>query len=140
MVHALETIGRLLKPGSALIDIHPTTRHPEISARTKAGGRFIGYLKETDEGIEYAQAGAALEQAVQAGAFALEYEDQFTFSSHAATIQSLEKYLAENWKDAVLTQTVHEKALALQDAPGGIEAIVLTEYVHVARLRSIRKD
>ena len=137
MVHALETIRSLLKPGGALIDIHPTTKRPEIFARTKAGTRFIGTLNETDEGIEYAQAEAALEQAVRTGKFVQVFEDQFTFSNHADTIQSLEKYLAENWKDAVLTQAVFEKALALQNAPAGVEDIILTESVHIARLRAL---
>jgi hypothetical protein len=136
MVHALETIRHLLKPGSALIDIHPTTKRPEIFARTKAGTHFIGYLEETDEGIEYAQADAALEQTIREGTFVLEFEDRFTFSSHADTIQSLQKYLAEDWKDAVLTPGVLREALALQDAPGGVEAIILTESVHIARLRN----
>jgi len=136
MVHALETIGKLLKPGRTLIDIHPTTRPPEISVRTETETHFIGYLKETDEGIEYAQAEAALERSVQAGTFVREYGDQFTFSSHTGTIQSLQEYLAENWKDAVLTPEVIDKAVALQNGPGGVEEIVLSEYVHIARLRA----
>jgi hypothetical protein len=135
MVHALEIIHTLLKPGGVLIDIRPTTRRAEILARTKEGLHFIGYLEETEDQVEYAQAEAALEQAIQAGIFAIDYEDHFTFSDYTDTIQSLEKYLAENWKDAILTPAVLDAALTLQNAPGGVAEIELTEHIHIVRLR-----
>lgn len=136
MVHALQTIQGLLKPGGTLIDIHPGTSRPEILARTKAGTQFIGYLEETDDLIEYVQAGDALEQSIQEGTFRLEYRDQFIFSTHSETIQTLKDHMAEKWKDAILTPAVIEKALALQKGPGGVEEILLVEQVWIARLRS----
>jgi len=136
MVHALQTVQSLLKAGGHLIDIRPSTSRPEIIARTKTGAQFIGYLEEMDDGIEYTQAGAALKQSIREGALLLEYEDQFTFSTYTDTIQSLENYLAEKWKDAVLPPQVIEKALALQKSPAGVEEILLKEQVHIARLRS----
>lgn len=135
MVYALQTIQRLLKPDGTLIDIRPSTSRPEIFARTKAGTQFIGYLEETDDLIEYVQAEAALEQSIQEGTFRLEYKDQFTFSTHTDTIQSLGNYLAEKWKDAILTPRVIEKALALQKAPAGVDEILLVEQVKISRLR-----
>jgi hypothetical protein len=136
MVHALQTIQGLLKPGGHLIDIHPGTSRPEIFARTKAQAQFIGYLEESDDRIEYVQAEAALKQSIEDGTFLLEYQDQFTFSAYTDTIQSLENYLAEKWKDAILIPAVVSKALALQETPVGVEEIVLKEQVHIARLRS----
>jgi len=135
MVHALQTIQRLLKPGGFLIDIHPSTSRPEIIARTQAGTQFIGYLEETDDLIEYVQAEAALEQSIREGIFRLEYRDQFTFTNYTETIQSLKNYLSEKWKDAILTPQVLEKAQALQNGPGGVEEILLVEQVRIARLR-----
>ena len=135
MVHALQTIQRLLKPGGFLIDIHPSTSRPEIIARTQAGTQFIGYLEETDGLIEYVQAEAAVEQSIQEGIFRLEYRDQFTFTNYTETIQSLKNYLSEKWKDAILTPQVLEKAQALQNGPSGVEEILLVEQVRIARLR-----
>lgn len=136
MVHALQTLQRLLKPGGILIDIRPSTSRPEIFAHTKAETHFIGYLEETDDLIEYAQAEAALEQSIREGTFRLEYQDQFTFCTHTDTIQSLENFLAEKWKDAILTPQVVENALALQKGPAGVDEILLVEQVKIARLRS----
>jgi len=136
MVHALQTIQHLLRSGGTLIDIHPSTGRPEILARTNAGTQFIGYLEETDGLIEYVQAEAALEQSIREKTFRLEYKDAFTFSTYTNTFQGLEEYLAEKWKDAILTPQVIEKALALQKSPAGVEEIVLVEKVTIARLRS----
>lgn len=139
MVHALQAIQSLLMPGGHLIDIRPSTNRPEIFARTKAGTEFIGYLEEKDDLIEYTQAEAALNQSIREGTFVLEFKNLFPFSTYTDTIQSLENYLAEKWKDAILTPQVIERALALQKGPAGVEEILLKEQVHISRLRSRRR-
>ena len=138
MVHALHTIAPLLKPGGFLIDIHPGTSHPEIFVRTKTGAQFAGAMDEKGDFVEYGQAQAALEQAVRDGTFALEHQGQFAFSIHADTLESLQDYLAENWKDAILTPEVIRKTAALFEGPPAGEEIIVTEQIDIARLRPKR--
>ena len=138
MVHALHTIARLLKPSGALIDIHPSSDPPGITVRTPAGSRFAGSLEEEDDFVEYGQAQAALEQAVADGTFVLEHRGQFTFVTHAEGLKALQDYLAENWKDAILTPEVVRKAAALFEPPERGEEILLSEQIDIARLRRKR--
>ena len=53
MVHALEKIHRLLKPGGWLIDIHPTSEPASIEVRVGERTLPAGWLRETDDYAEY---------------------------------------------------------------------------------------
>jgi hypothetical protein len=137
MVHALDTISGLLKPGGALVDIHPGTDRPEVVVRTPAGPRFIGYLDESGGFTEYGQAQAALDAAVGDGTFILEHRGGFAFAIHADSLEALQGYLAEHWKDAILAPAVGRAAAAFVQ-PGGGGEIVVTEQILIARLRRRR--
>jgi hypothetical protein len=135
MVHALHTIAQLLKPRGVLIDIHPSADQPEIHVHTPAGAQFAGTLEESDDFIEYVQAQTALEQAISNGIFILEHQGQFAFALHAESLVSLQNFLAESWKDAVLSPGVIRKIEALfAGPPPGLEAVV-TEQIVISRLR-----
>jgi len=134
MVHALHRIRKLLKPGGVLIDIHPGSRRPELFVRLRSGRRFTGYLEETDNFVEYAQAQSALKEAVQDGTFRLDHSGEFTFVTHADTMPDLQDYLAENWKDAILTPEVLANATAACTQPG-VQGIELVEQIAIARLK-----
>jgi len=134
MVHALSTIRKLLKPGGALIDIHPGSRPPELFVRSESGRRFVGYLEETDNFVEYAQAQAALDEVVEAGTFRAVHAGEFAFVTYAETLPALQDYLAENWKDAVLNaQVLLEAAETFEQL--GAQGIELVEQVAIARLK-----
>ena len=110
MVHALETVHSLIKPGGLLLDIHPGTKKARVEARVNGKEYFLDTLEETDDYIEYKQAGDALAQAIRQGIFSVEENGKFQFITHAETIEELREFLTENWKDAVLNQSVDEKA------------------------------
>jgi len=136
MVHALSLIHELLKPGGFLIDLHPGKEKPEFSVLFPDGSRFVGHLEETDDFVEYAQAQSALERVVSDGLYRLEHAGEFPFVSHAARFAEMEAFLAENWKDAVLTSALRAEAAAAFRLPGAQE-IQLVERVAIARLRRV---
>ena len=106
MVHALEQIHNLLKPGGHLIDIHPNGEPVEFIYPFEGHEYFIGYLQETDDYIEYRQADEALGTAVSMGLFQVENTGEFTFHTHANTFDNLKAFLDENWSDAVISGDV----------------------------------
>ncbi len=68
MVHALQEIHRMLKPGGALIEIHPLPERPHLEAYSESQAIFseplqVSYL----EGIHHAE--RALAQVVESGLF-----------------------------------------------------------------------
>ncbi len=134
MVHALHTLHGLLKTDGLLIDIHPGGSRPEFFVLARSERLFVGRLEETDNFVEYAQAQAALDEAVRDGLFRLEQAGEFDFVNHAETPQALLDYLAENWKDAVVPPEVAQNAAAAFAQPGGRE-VLLVEQIAIVRLR-----
>jgi hypothetical protein len=110
MVHALETVHSLIKPGGVLLDIHPGTEKAWVEAQVNGKEYFLDVLEETDDYIEYGQANEALTKAVKQGLFSVEEAGKFIFIIHAGTMEEMRAYLAENWRDAVLNPSLESKA------------------------------
>ena len=92
MVHALERIHQLLEPDGRLIDIHPSGEPPPIEVRVGQRATVVGWMKETDDFIEYAQAAAALSQVIERGWFDFERKGTFEFATHADSVSALREY------------------------------------------------
>jgi hypothetical protein len=136
MVHALEIVHGLLKPGGVLIDIHPNGDPPPIEAHVGEEVRLAGYLDETDEFEEYFKADEALADVTGRGLFLLEREGMFTFMTHASTIMELVDFLEAEWTDSVLHEETIKRAKELMGESGEGREIVLRESVRIARLRA----
>jgi hypothetical protein len=135
MVHALEKIHQCLKPEGGLIDIHPSGLPPTIEVWVGEQTTPIGWMKETDDFVEYGQASGALAQAVERGWFAVEREGSFEFTTRAGSVVELRDYLAKEWKDAILEESVAAKAEALLGAQTHDSGLMVREQIRIARLR-----
>jgi hypothetical protein len=138
MVHALEIVRKLLKPGGYLVDIHPSGEPPCIELVWDGHRTLAGHLQESDDFIEYSQAQAALDQALQLGWFDMERRDDFPFVTLSSSIGELRRYLEDNWSDAILDPEIDrgvEKILQLNPEAISVE---MTENVHISRYK--RKD
>ena len=60
MVHALETVHTLIKPGGLLLDIHPGLDKAWVEVKVNGKEYYLDVLEETDDYIEYGQANNAL--------------------------------------------------------------------------------
>ena len=144
MVHALEKIRRLLTPSGRLIDIHPSGERPSIEVRrdrqVTTAAVVVGWLQETDDFIEYAQAGAALAQAVERGWFAAGRRGAFEFATCASSVSELRAYLAQEWQDAVIQDDVAARAEEQLARLGGEAELIVRERVLIARLRPVWPD
>jgi hypothetical protein len=135
MVHALERIHALLEPDGRLIDIHPSGEPPPMEVCAGQQTMGIGWMKETDDFIEYAQASAALSQVVERGGFDVERKGTFEFATHADSISDLREYLAKEWKDAILDEAVVVRAEELLSVLEHNKELIVREQVRIARLR-----
>jgi hypothetical protein len=133
MVHALETVHSLIKPGGLLLDIHPGTDKAWVEARVNGKDYFLDCLEETDNYIEYEQADQALAQGVERRLFTIADSGKFTFIIHAATIEEMRDYLSENWKDAVLNESVESKAREYLTASVESYEVLVREEILIAR-------
>jgi len=141
MVHALELLHELLTPRGRLVDIHPNGEEPPIELVTRARRWLAGNLQETDDFIEYAQAGAALAQAVMTGWFRIEQDNVFQFTVRASTMAELRDYIEQNWKDAILDPEIDQKIgelLCLLETEETVEenCVELRDFVRITRYQS----
>lgn len=139
MVHALEIVHGLLKPGGVLIDIHPNGEPPPIEVHVGGEVMLAGYVDETDDFEEYFEADKALAEVTARGLFVLEREGLFTFKTHAASITELADFLEAEWTDSVVHEETIARAKALMGEPGESKEITLRENVRIARYRAIAR-
>lgn len=94
MVHALEEIHRLLKPGGCLLDIHPAPvptlfevdKNGDISCSAAIPGetfQYIGYAEE------------AIAEVVHRGLFLIERVQEFEWRTYAGSVAELHDYIVE---------------------------------------------
>lgn len=147
MVHALESIHRLLAPAGRLIDIHPFAEERVIEIHQ--GGQItfsepVPAYAIAD--IEHAE--KALAQVIGRGLFAMERASSFDFRTYAPSVAELVAYLTEQGSLGDEGQEegarVREmEALAAQveqlmEAAGAGAEVVLHERGHMALLRPER--
>jgi hypothetical protein len=135
MVHALETVHSLIKPGGLLLDIHPGTNKAWVEAKVNGKEYILDTLEETDDYIEYKQAGDALAQAISQGIISVEENGKFPFIIHAATIEELRDFLTDSWKDAVLNESVDAKAREYYTSSVESYEVLVREEILITRYR-----
>ena len=136
MVHALEQIHRMLKPGGHLIDIHPNGELIEFLYPLEGQEHLIGYMHETDDYIEYRQADEAIKTVVGRELFQVESTGEFEFRTHADSFDELKTFLDENWSDSVITDEVIANAKILEKEYGK-RKVFLREQTRIGLLKKV---
>ena len=135
MVHVLEKIRQLLKPKGVLLDIHPTNEPAAIAVRLREQLIPAGWMKESDDYIEYEWADEALQRAVDHQHFVLERVGKFEFVWHADSMNDLRAYLAEEWEDAIIDDVTAMRIQELLRLPVYDKEILVSEAIRIARYR-----
>ena len=112
MVHALEEILRLLKPGGTLIDIHPVVQ-AWLCEVTQGGKAVFAEPSPTyDYEEDLIQADVALAQVVQRRLFDRDIEGEFDFLTYASSAAELREFLkkASAYEDSLQDDEVTARA------------------------------
>jgi hypothetical protein len=137
MVHALDKIHGVLKPGGILLDIHPTNEMAAMAVRLREQIIPAGWLNESDDYVEYEWADEALQHAIDAHRFELERVGTFEFVWHADSMKDLRAYLAEEWKDAIIDDLTAMRIEELLKLPVHDKEILVSEAIRIARYRRV---
>jgi hypothetical protein len=105
MVDALRRAHRMVRPGGLVIDLHPTAEIAAVEVGTRSTGRIEG----GDAPLRHAAAGAALATVLDEGLFAVDAAIDFTFYTYADTVDELRDYIADNWRNARIDETVVQR-------------------------------
>jgi len=93
MVHALESIHRLLKSNGSLLDIHPV---PDVALIQvlNAGKQVFSELYPSESGDDFRAADRAIDLIVERGLFRLDRSTVFDFLTHASSTSELKDFFA----------------------------------------------
>jgi hypothetical protein len=137
-VHALEVLHTTLRPSGLLLDVHPAPHLPLIQAwRGDGGDGRVVPLGQVDDPCfdRLPDLDATLQTVIDAGRFALERAEEFTFINHAADIDDWLAFMAAHWIGGTISDEVVARArVELAREPGELRVI---ERVHTARLRRL---
>jgi hypothetical protein len=137
MVDALHRAHSVLAAGGCVIDIHPTPEPAHLEVLT--GTQFVRLADRLDDGTEsgpmrrHMAADAAVASCVSSGLFTREAATDYTFRTHADSVEELLEYLRAKWKQ------LHFAALDMARASDRLtrdegNAVVVTERVTASRL------
>ena len=146
MVHALEEIHRLLKPGGELIDIHPVSEHSQIEIHRNGKIDPVGYLEVPQWCVDFEQADNALTEIIQRGLYSIGKIDEFDTLTYYDTAdemgtsikESIHKYARDSRsadEDIPQVEGLAARADDLLQAAGSGAALVLRERDHISRLK-----
>lgn len=142
-MHALETIHGLLKPNGRLIDIHPRGLPTPLYALDEKNKILLGHIQETDDFIEYRQADQAIQNVLSRNKYGLMDEEVFAYSTYASSLEELSEHLKETWSDAILEDSIWQKAKQLGVAktdplPAETWRIQMVEQIGIGALLPMR--
>ena len=142
-MHALETIYGLIKPGGLLIDIHPRGLPTPVYILDETNKVLVGHIQETDDFIEYRQADEAIQNVVRRNMYGLMDEEVFAYSTYASSLEELREHLKETWSDAILEDSIWQKAEQLGvvktgSLPADIRRIQMLEQIGIGSLIPLR--
>jgi hypothetical protein len=135
MVHALETVHALIKPGGLLIDIHPGLAKAWVEVRVNGKDYFLDVVEETDNYIEYQHANQALTEIVKRGLFSTEEAGEFIFMIHAGSMDEMREFLSTSCKDAILNNSLDGKAAEYFSKAAESVEVLIREEVLITRYK-----
>jgi len=144
MVHALEEIRRLLRPGGSLIDIHPVQEAPLTEVYQRGRVLFAEPRVAYDYDEDIHQAEQALTQCVRRRLFDREHSREFDFLTYGSSVPELRDFLEQanafhesSIDDAEATREAvfYDRVEGIMKAAGKGAKVAIHERVRIARLK-----
>ena len=130
MVDALRRAHALVRQTGCVIDLHPTAE----LARVLVGDIPVGEVDAADAPARHQAAANAIDVAVADGLFRVQRVFEFDFSVWADTIDELQEYILEDWRDARIGDDTLRRARRMLEATPAARPRV-RERVRIARLQ-----
>src|SRR5438093_982405 len=136
MVDALRRAHRMITLNGYVVDVHPL----ETPAQVEVGDLTIGPIDAADAPLRHAAASRALAAVVHDALFDMVTALDFDFFTYGDTIEELQEYIVENWRNARIDDETMERARdAIHGAAAGVRPRVL-ERVRLTTLRPIARN
>jgi len=130
MVDALRTAREWLVPSGCVIDLHPTA----AIAAIHVGGIDAGPVDQGGAPARHQAATDAIATAIRDRLLTLQDALEFEFWLHADSLEALDAYIRENWRDSRIGSATMARARQLQRQLN-TSVVSVRERVAATRLR-----
>ena len=134
MVHALETVHRLLTPAGIIISVHDLAEPSPVDV---AGDGRVVRVGEMDDDSDYAllrYTDAALDQVVEDGLFVVGAREVFDYISLMDSLETFDDWLAGAWDTIVITEADYARLKTAVRAVKGAPEIIIHRSARMTRL------
>jgi SAM-dependent methyltransferase len=141
MVHALEEVRRVLKPGGILIDIRPLSGAWPIEVASIREVKETGHVDDFPEPLNADRASNEAMQDVEArGWFSRDRQEFFSYSYSWDMPTDMEEWIADEWQDFVALGEETKRSTRSAWALGDADARVRLQVRMLISRWSVRKD
>lgn len=137
MVHALQQVHSLLRPGGVLVDVHGLSVPPLIEIHSPGAVSMVGWLTHASSFASELAAFNTLAKVVAEGHFRLEDEQDIDFFVYTDDLKEFKEYLAEWWESAILAEGTMRRIEDLYREVGPDARIVLNERARMIKLSAV---
>ncbi|MEN6524358.1 MAG: hypothetical protein ABFD14_11610 [Anaerolineaceae bacterium] len=135
MVHALQSVRKLLVPHGIVIEVHNLPVPPVIEVHSGTSIIKVGWLLDkTDFEVERS-AFNALFQVIENGEYLLDDQRDFLFNTQVDDLQEMQSWLDQWWESAILSELTNKKIKAAMDQAGKGSRIVTVIPTRMVKLR-----
>lgn len=113
MVHALQAIWRVLKPGGTFIDLRPLAANSPVQVMAGRQVLLAGHIDDSADRLDDMAVNEALDVVIKAGRFSCERTETFDYVSYWDTLEEMRHYVEEKRSSLVLPEAVLLKSRRL---------------------------
>ena len=139
MVHALQEIHRVLRPGGTLIDLRPAIQNRTVELELSYARLHIGEIDSSGTAADHRAADAALRSAVKRGLFRGEHDADFQLVTDLDSVEDLRGYAAALRQSALPEEVVSRLEWLTANEDGDFIIRIRREMV-IARYRKTLAD
>ena len=140
MVDALIKIRELLKPDGLLIDIHPEDTILPIFVQAGSVVTQVGEIDVESKFAKYRLADEAIDLVVEEELYTVDQQEIVDFVIYFDSVAECRQYLAEEWRDAKLSDSSWKQMAKLMTQPSETKQIFYSEGVKFCSLSPVDLD
>ncbi len=137
MVHALEIVHRLLKPGGIILNVHDLAESSPMDVRGDGRTVHVGELGDDSDYALLHYADDALDRVVKTGLFSMGVRVTFAYETHMDSLETFNDWYAGTWASTTFSEADHARLDAAVNTVRGEMMIIIHRIARMTRLGKV---